>query len=182
MPRAGISRVSQPSPKKVERLLGAVTAKDFAAAKKIAADMSGPTGEMLRSGLEHIRETKDLVKEVMFEKMLETRLKLNSFLPFVAICAAAATLMGLLGTVTGIINTFKMITVFGTGDAKTLSGGISEALITTEFGLIIAIPSLLLHAFLSRKARRHVDGMEKTAVKFVNRFSVRSETPEKAAS
>jgi hypothetical protein len=72
--------------------------------------------------------------------------------------------------VTGIINTFKLITVFGSGDVKTLSGGISEALITTEFGLIVAIPSLLLHAFLSRKARRIVDGMEKAAVSMLNRI------------
>ena len=79
-------------------------------------------------------------------------------------------MLGLLGTVTGIINTFKLITVFGTGDAKTLSAGISEALITTKFGLIVAIPSLFLHAFLSRKARRIIDGMEKPAVAFFNRI------------
>jgi len=79
--------------------------------------------------------------------------------------------LGLLGTVTGIINTFKLITVFGTGDVKTLSGGISEALITTKFGLIVAIPSLLLHAFLSRKARGVVDQMEKAAVAFINQVS-----------
>jgi biopolymer transport protein ExbB len=70
-----------------------------------------------------------------------------------------------------MISTFKLITVFGTGDAKTLSSGISEALVTTEFGLIVAIPSLLLYALLSRKARRFIDGMEKTAVSFLNRIA-----------
>ena len=60
------------------------------------------------------------------------------------------------------------MTVFGTGDPKTLSSGISEALITTEYGLIIAIPSLLLHAFLSRRARRILDEMEQVAVAFLN--------------
>jgi Mg/Co/Ni transporter MgtE len=73
--------------------------------------------------------------------------------------------------VTGIINTFKLITVFGSGDVKTLSGGISEALITTEFGLIVAIPSLLLHAFLSRKARGMIARMEKTAIGFINQVN-----------
>jgi hypothetical protein len=92
-------------------------------------------------------------------------------LPFIAICAASAPLLGLLGTVTGIISTFKLITVFGSGDVKTLSGGISEALITTEFGLIVAIPSLLLHAFLSRKARGVIGQMETAAVAFVNQVS-----------
>jgi hypothetical protein len=89
-------------------------------------------------------------------------------LPFIAICAASAPLLGLLGTVTGIIDTFKMMTVFGSGDVKALSGGISKALITTEYGLIVAIPSLLLHAFLSRKARAIVASMEGAAVAFAN--------------
>jgi hypothetical protein len=73
--------------------------------------------------------------------------------------------------VTGIINTFKLITVFGSGDVKTLSGGISEALITTEFGLIVAIPSLLLHSFLSRKARGIVGRLEAAAVALVNQVA-----------
>jgi CBS domain-containing protein len=126
---------------------------------------------MLAAGVQHIREPRELIEEVMYEKVLATRLKLERFLPFIAITAASAPLLGLLGTVTGIINTFKLITVFGSGDVKTLSGGISEALITTEFGLIVAIPSLLLHAFLSRKARGIVNQMEKAAVAFVNQVS-----------
>ena len=123
---------------------------------------------MLTKGVSIIDEPRELVEETMYETVLTTRLKLQGFLPFIAICAASAPLLGLLGTVTGIINTFKMITVFGSGDVKSLSGGISEALITTKFGLIVAIPSLLLHAFLSRKAKRIVDQMEKTAVSFTN--------------
>ena len=67
------------------------------------------------------------------------------------------------------MGTFALMTEFGTGDPKVLSSGISEALITTEHGLIIAIPSLLLHAFLSRKAKGLVDGMEKMALQFMNR-------------
>jgi biopolymer transport protein ExbB len=123
---------------------------------------------MLRAGVENLAEPRDIVEEVMYETILVTRLRLNRFIPFVAIAAAAAPLLGLLGTVTGIINTFKLITVFGSGDVKTLSGGISEALITTEFGLIVAIPSLLLSAFLSRKARGVIDRMEGIALSFLN--------------
>ncbi len=134
---------------------------------------------MLTAGAEHLREPRELIEEVMYEVMLTTRLKLQGFLPFIAICAASAPLLGLLGTVTGIIKTFKMITVFGSGDVRTLSDGISEALITTKFGLVVAIPSLLLHAFLSRKARGVVGNMETSAVAFVNQVS-RSQ-PEKPA-
>ena len=102
--------------------------------------------------------------------MLSSRLRLQGWLPFVAICATSAPLLGLLCTVTGIMGTFALMTEFGTGDPKVLSSGISEALITTENGLIIAIPSLLLHAFLSRKARSLVDGLEKMALQVLNRI------------
>jgi biopolymer transport protein ExbB len=169
-----ILRVRTPSASRLQPLLDDLRRGDYGSAAGRAGKLPGPTGEMLRAGLEHIHEPKELVEEVMFEKTLETRLRLQSFLPFVAVSAAAAPLLGLLGTVTGIINTFKLITVFGTGDAQTLSSGISEALITTEFGLIVAIPSLLLHAYLSRRARRLTDGMEKTAISFLNRISASS--------
>lgn len=159
------------SSKRVNALLEAVARNDEPGAVEAAKRIQGPVGKMLRAGVEHLDESRELIEEVMYETVLSTRLKLQRFLPFVAISAACAPLMGLLGTVTGIINTFKLITVFGSGDVKMLSGGISEALITTEFGLIVAIPSLLLHAFLSRKARGIVDQMEKAAVSFINQLS-----------
>ncbi len=161
----------KPSKRKIKELLNAVARNDKQAAMDAANSIGGPTGKMLVAGAEHIEEPRELIEEVMFEMTLATRLKLQSFLPFIAICASSAPLLGLLGTVTGIINTFKLITVFGSGDAKTLSGGISEALITTEYGLIVAIPSLLIHSFLSRKAKGVIDQMEKTAIAFINQVS-----------
>jgi biopolymer transport protein ExbB len=166
-----LARVRTPSKRILDSLLDTLKTKDYTGASARISTIGGPTGAMLKAGVEHIREPKALIEEVMFEKMLETRLKLQSFLPFVALCASAAPLLGLLGTVTGMINTFKLITVFGTGDAKTLSSGISEALVTTEFGLIVAIPSLILYAYLSRRSQRLIDGMEKTAISFLNRMS-----------
>jgi biopolymer transport protein ExbB len=172
--------VRRPAKKQVDRLLGAARAGDRAAAMEQAETLAGPAGAMLRTGAEHIGEPRELIEEVMYEHVLSTRLRLNSWLPFVAICASSAPLLGLLGTVTGIMNTFNLMTVFGTGDPKTLSSGISEALITTEYGLLVAIPSLLLHAFLSRKARSVVDEMEKQALRFlaeVHRSEVSREAP-----
>jgi len=157
-----------PSRKRVTAVLEAVERQDVESARERVKQIRGPTGKMLTAGVEHMREPRELVEEVMFERVLTTRLKLQSFLPFISVSAASAPLLGLLGTVTGIIHTFKMITVYGSGDVKALSGGISEALITTEYGLIVAIPSLLLHAYLSRKARGITDRMEKTAVAFAN--------------
>jgi biopolymer transport protein ExbB len=166
--------VRRPSKKRVRALLDAVARRDPAAVQAEAAGLRGPVGRMLAVGVQHIAEPRELIEEVMYETVLTTRLKLERFLPFIAISAASAPLLGLLGTVTGIITTFKLITVFGSGDVKTLSGGISEALITTEFGLIVAIPSLLLHAFLSRKARGIVGQMETAAVAFANQVSLAS--------
>ena len=88
-----------------------------------------------------------------------------------AVTAAAAPLMGLLGTVTGMINTFSLITIFGTGDAKSLSSGISEALVTTELGLIVAIPSLIFHALLLRMAKEKVGDLDNASVSFINGIS-----------
>jgi biopolymer transport protein ExbB len=161
--------VHRPSKKRVAALLELVQTGDKAGAIDQAETIGGPAGAMLLAGAQHLGEPRQLVEEVMFERVLSTRLRLQSWLPFVAICATSAPLLGLLGTVTGIMNTFTLMTVHGTGDPKTLSSGISEALITTETGLVVAIPSLLLHAFLSRRARGIVDEMEKAAVAFVNR-------------
>lgn len=163
--------VRKPSQRRVKSVLAAVARRDKEGAAREANAMGGPTGRMLATGVEHLGEPRELIEEVMYETVLATRLRLNRWLPFVAICASSAPLLGLLGTVTGIMNTFSLITVFGTGDVKTLSSGISEALITTEYGLIVAIPSLLLHAFLSRKARGIVDQMEKSAIAFANQVS-----------
>ncbi|AQT68795.1 Biopolymer transport protein ExbB [Anaerohalosphaera lusitana] len=178
-----LSLIPKPGKRKINKLLDAVESRDPAKAEKAVQSIKGPVGKMLRRGVEHIKEPAELIEELMYETVLDTKLKLERFLPFVAISAAAAPLLGLLGTVTGIINTFKLITVFGSGDVKTLSGGISEALITTEFGLIVAIPSLLLHAFLSRKAKRFANDMEKAAVAFVNQVSKtpvkKNDLPEK---
>ncbi len=163
--------VSKPRKKQISSLLNAVGVGDEKAARKKAKSIKGPFGKMLLNAVDHIKEPSELIEEVMYETVLATKLKLQSMLPFIAISAASAPLLGLLGTVTGIINTFKLITIFGSGDVKTLSGGISEALITTEFGLIVAIPSLLFHAFLSRKAKGITDEMEKTAIAFVNQVN-----------
>ncbi len=79
---------------------------------------------------------------------------------WLGVSASAAPLLGLLGTVTGMIHTFRLITAVGVGDARLLADGISEALVTTEAGLCVAIPALLCHAWLTRMARRHATNLE----------------------
>ena len=163
-----IYSVKMPIPGSLHKILEPLNEGNLEEAKKQAALVPGPAGKMLVDAVAHSDESKELIEEVMYEKMIEVQPKLERLLPFIAVTAATAPLMGLLGTVTGMINTFKLITIFGTGDAKSLSGGISEALVTTEFGLIVAIPSLILHSLLSRRSQGVLASMERIAVAFVN--------------
>ena len=137
-------------------------------AKATAGGIKGIGGELLSTGIDNITEKRGTLEELLFEKILSVRPGLEKFLPFMAITAAAAPLLGLLGTVTGMIKTFNLITIFGTGDAKSLSSGISEALVTTELGLIVAIPALILHGILSRMAKEKLGTLEQTALSFIN--------------
>lgn len=178
----GLSLFRKPSRPRVRELIAAVERGEADKAQATAKGLKGQIGRMLEAGVAHLNYPRELIEEVMYERVLSTKLKLQRLLPFIAITAAAAPLLGLLGTVTGIISTFKMITVKGTGDVQVLSGGISEALVTTEFGLIVAIPSLLLHAFLSRKAKGLVNDMEKSAVALVNAVGKSPLASEKPAT
>lgn len=88
------------------------------------------------------------------ECVMKERPGLTRNLAVIAALAAVAPLLGLLGTVMGMITTFDVLSVFGTGNARALAGGISEALITTQSGLLIAIPGLSVSALLTRRAHR----------------------------
>jgi biopolymer transport protein ExbB len=133
-----------------------------------ARSIRGLAGDLLVTAIEHMDEKKEYIEEVLYEKMLAARTKLERGLAFLALTATVGPLMGLLGTVMGMIATFKLISSFGSGDPKVLAAGISEALIATASGMVVAIPALLLHAFLSRKAKGVIGSMEQTAVGFIN--------------
>lgn len=156
------------APRQVETVLDDLARGDRAAADQHARRVEGISGEILTVGVEHADEKRGVLEELLFEKILRVRPLLERMLPFLAITAAAAPLLGLLGTVIGMIKTFQLITIFGTGDAKSLSSGISEALVTTALGLIVAIPTLVLHGALTRMAKRKLGLLEQLSVAFVN--------------
>lgn len=93
----------------------------------------------------------ELDRFILDESVLAVNHALNARLATIGVLAAIAPLLGLLGTVTGMITTFDVLALFGTGNAKAMSGGISEALITTQTGLVVAIPGLYLHNFMTRR-------------------------------
>lgn len=96
----------------------------------------------------------------LHEKIGEESSSMHRGLRTLALFAAIAPLLGLLGTVTGMIQTFQAITLFGSSDPRVMSGGISQALVTTELGLAVAIPVLLVHSFLNGRANRLVEVLE----------------------
>jgi len=163
-----LSRVRVASDKDLQRVLGHLNAGEPQQALSHAHSITGIAGEMLATAIDHVDEKKEYIEELLYEKMLGARTKLERGLPFLALAATTGPLLGLLGTVTGMIATFKAISSFGGGDPKMLAAGISEALICTATGMAVAIPSLLFHAFLSRRAKGIIGNMEQTAVGFVN--------------
>ncbi len=102
--------------------------------------------------------------ERLYAALQKQRNRLERWLGAIAMTASVSPLLGLLGTVSGMITTFKLMTLFGAGDASSVSAGISEALVTTELGLIVAIPALLAHALMSRKVRNLFSQLEDDAV------------------
>ncbi|MDF1823976.1 MAG: MotA/TolQ/ExbB proton channel family protein [Verrucomicrobiales bacterium] len=164
---------------KIQEIIRDLNAENFDKAATTAKSIQHPSGAILETGVNLVETssdpTRDDLEESLFEKFLEAQPALQRGLPLIAIASATAPLLGLLGTVTGMIETFRLINIFGTGDAKTLASGISEALVTTEFGLIVAIPALILHALLSRKITGIKSTMEMTSLAFLNGIKLKGD-------
>ena len=109
---------------------------------------------VVRSFLKERTGNKKLDKSILDQCAMRERPRIRRALSIIAVLAAVAPLLGLLGTVTGMITTFDVISLFGTGNAKAMAGGISEALITTQSGLLVAIPGIFMSVFLFRRAER----------------------------
>jgi len=127
-----------------------------------------PVINVLAAGLSSRCEDRETQEAILQEAILREAPRLERFLSVLGILGAIAPLLGLLGTVTGMIATFRVITLYGTGDPRMMSGGISEALITTELGLAVAIPIMLLHTLLSRRVDHVIGEMEEKAVALTN--------------
>lgn len=140
---------------------------DVEGARKAAKEHEGPISRMLRKGLSTISNSRENIREALNQAALQEMPGLNRFLSTIGVIGTMMPILGLLGTVSGMISTFEVITVKGTGDPKALAGGISEALITTQTGLIFALPILLLHNFLANRVDFFINMMESTSSRFL---------------
>lgn len=152
----------------VGRVLPLVRAGHTQKALRLAEASKSAAGRVLQATLRNLGTERSKLDDVIAEAMLDETPAIERFGTAITVFAAIAPLLGLLGTVTGMIATFDVITEFGTGDPRMLSGGISEALITTKLGLVVAIPSLLLGTLLSGRADSLITKIEHAALKMVN--------------
>ncbi len=128
---------------------------------------SSPLGRILAAGLINRNHDKDVMKEAIEEVGRQVVHELERYLNTLGTIASISPLLGLLGTVIGMIKVFSVIVTAGVGDPGVLAGGISEALITTAAGLSVAIPSLMFHRYFSGLIDQLVIGMEEQALKLV---------------
>ena len=160
---------------KVQTLITLIEKGDLAEAKEFIESLRDPVKSLLKDALENHQISRDTLEELLNENILTQIPKLDRFMPILSVSAGAAPLLGLLGTVMGIIKTFEMISLYGTGDPNTMAGGISEALVTTQAGLMVAIPALIWHAVLNRRVKSVVGNLEKAMLSFINALSVNKE-------
>ena len=140
----------------------------FMTASKVSAqkknpnrpDKGNPLGRVLAVAQENPDVDREKLELLLDEAVLRETSKLESWIWLVKVVSVVAPLMGLLGTVTGMIKTFQSITLFGAGDPRMMAGGISEALVTTMQGLVTAIPTVLIHSALSYNTKQIVDTLD----------------------
>jgi len=169
----GIERIvvlgtkAKASDKVMSHIKDMVSRANYSEAKTFCSSKSRiPTCQMLDSALEHVGHSPEVIDSALQEAILRQVPKLERFLPTLALFAAISPLLGLLGTVSGMIETFKIITEVGTGDPGMLAGGISVALLTTYFGLCVAIPIMLVHHFLKSQVDKIVVDMQEKGTAF----------------
>jgi len=142
-----------------------------------ARTLKNPLGRLYVLALENLSLSGDEVSDLLYSTILEERVKFERLLGGLGTLANAATLLGLLGTVTGLIQAFGNIAATGSGGPAVVSGGIAEALLTTAFGLIIGIPTLFCYNYFSKKAADTTMVLESTT----DRFMVMLERYKRAA-
>lgn len=141
--------------------------------RNTSANTNNPLGRVMKAGEDAANADTETMELKLEEAILKEVPPIESWLNLLKIISMVAPLLGLLGTVTGMIVTFQAITVYGAGDPKAMAGGISGALVTTVLGLIVAIPTVLLHTFLNGKAKGIVHLLEEESAGLIAEKSER---------
>ncbi len=154
---------------KIVTLMGIASAVQKQAANPGSPSVKNPLGRVLKVFHDNPKSDTEALELKLSEAIMKETPKLTSWLMFLKIVSVVAPLAGLLGTVLGMIETFQSITLFGAGDPKLMAGGISQALVTTVCGLVVAIPIVLLHTAAASKAKRVEEILEEQSAGMVAR-------------
>ena len=159
------SRVAPPQT--INELWRWIKKKELNGRKLKALQASSPLGRILAGGLLNAKHGREIMKESIEQEASQVIHELERFLNPLGTVATIAPLLGLLGTVIGMIKVFAEIQLAGVGNAANLAGGISEAMITTAAGLSVAIPALIFHRYFIRRVDELVVSMEQEAIKLI---------------
>ncbi|MCG8613081.1 MAG: MotA/TolQ/ExbB proton channel family protein [Pseudomonadales bacterium] len=161
-------RVSKIAPKKASNEVWHwIKNKELNSKKLRALKESSPLGQIFAVGLANAKHGREVMKESIEQEATQVVHDMERFLTALGTVAVITPLLGLLGTVIGMIKVFAAIQLEGTGNAAILAGGISEALLTTAAGLTVAIPALIFHRYFLRRVDEIVISMEQEAIKLV---------------
>ncbi len=152
----------------VAQIWSAIKTDDLDAPKLRELRTSSPLGQVLAAGVGNAKRGREVMKEAMEEAASQVSHDMERYLTSLGIIASISPLLGLLGTVVGMIKVFTALMLEGAGNANVLAGGISQALITTAAGLSVAIPALIFHRFFLRRIDELVVTMEQEAGKLVD--------------
>jgi biopolymer transport protein ExbB len=154
-------------------VLFAVSGRVKSQLKSNKANTNNPLGRVLKVAEENSKVDTETLELKLEEAVLKERPAIESGLSILKIIAAVAPLLGLLGTVTGMIETFQAITIFGAGDPKNMAGGISAALVTTVQGLVVAIPVVLMHTLVNGRAKAVIQVLDEQTTGIIAQNSER---------
>ena len=170
--------LSVDSPKNFYQKISNLTLQDIQTSHTDFASFRNSVKQLVEIGIRHSNRRRELIDEMLYAYVLLQRNHHEKRLPLLRVVAASAPLLGLLGTVVGMIKTFTLITVFGTGNASKLSSGISEALVTTELGLIVAIPTVIIFGYLSHQTETRLNLLEQYSTDLSNQIESLKENGE----
>lgn len=167
-----LSKASSNIHKTVGKVNEKIESGDVSEAIEACRKKASAASNVIAATLRSLHKERDHIEDIISESILHESSVIDRFGAAILVIAAISPLLGLLGTVTGMISTFDIITEHGTGDPKLLSSGISEALLTTKFGLVVAIPLLVMGNLLSSWGLRIKNELEQAALHIINTHKV----------
>lgn len=166
----------------MRRVKAALGSRDYVEALKICRREQSPLAEVIGAGIDNLNLPKESLLDVMRQEALRQLKRMNRFHGVLSTVAAVSPLLGLTGTVTGMISAFNVISTIGVGDPTALAGGISEALYTTAAGLFVGIPALVAYNWCEEKVTSFESEVEYASLELVNYIAQGESIREKIAA